>query len=177
MRGRCHKYDNDNPSVEGCNMANELVLDQPQAKKAGRFLGHLFEMIVVMMLGMYVLGAAFGALHELAFGSGFAAAWRDHVGLAAFAMAFNMTVPMVLWMRYRGHSWERCGEMAAPMNLPLLPALVLYGLGAIPARGVLGMQMMLMNPAMLAAMLYRKQEYSAPHTAHRRRRRWFAHAH
>jgi hypothetical protein len=29
-------------------------------------------MIVVMMFGMCVLGAAFGAFHELAFGSGFA---------------------------------------------------------------------------------------------------------
>jgi hypothetical protein len=142
-----------------------------------RFLRHFFEMLLVMMLGMCVLGAAFGAFHELAFGSGFAAAWRDHVGLAAFAMAFNMTVPMVLWMRYRGHSWERGGEMAAAMNVPVLPLLVLYGFDAIPARGVLGGQMMLMIPAMLAAMLYRKEEYSAPHTAHGHRRRWLAHVH
>ena len=66
--------------------------------------------------------------------------------------------------------------MAAAMNLPLLPALVLYGLDAIPAQGVLGMQMMLMVPAMLGAMLYRKEEYSAPHTAHRHHWRWFAEA-
>jgi hypothetical protein len=142
-----------------------------------RFLRHFFEMLLVMMLGMCVLGAAFGAFHELAFGSGFAAAWRDHVGLAAFAMAFNMTVPMVLWMRYGGHSWERGGEMAAAMNLPVLPLLVLYGFDVIPARGVLAGQMMLMIPAMLAAMFYRKEEYSAPHAAHGPRRRWFAHVH
>jgi hypothetical protein len=146
-------------------------------KKASRFLGHFFEMVVVMMLGMCALGAAFGAFHQVAFGSGIAAAWRDHVGLAAFAMAFNMTVPMVLWMRYRGHSWERGGEMALAMNLSLLPALVLYAFDAIPARGVLGMQMMLMIPAMLVAMLYRKGEYSAPHTAHQNHMRWFMHAH
>jgi hypothetical protein len=131
-------------------------------------------MVGVMMFGMVALGAAFGAFHELAFGSGFAAAWRDHVGLAAFAMAFNMTVPMVLWMRYRGHSWERGGEMAAAMNLPLLPAFMLYGLGVIPSEGVLGLQMMLMIPAMLGAMVYRKEEYSAAHTAHRHHWRWFA---
>ena len=154
-------------------METQLVLDQPQGKKR-RFLRHFFELVVVMMGGMVALGAAFGAFHQLALGSGYANAWRDHVGLAAFAMAFNMTVPMVLWMRYRGHSWERGGEMALAMNLPLLPALVLYGFGAIPARGVLGMQMMLMIPAMLAAMLYRKEEYAAPHTAHGHRRRWFA---
>jgi hypothetical protein len=37
--------------------------------------------------------------------------------------------------------------------------------------------MMLMIPAMLAAMLYRKEEYSSPHTAHGHRGRWFAHVH
>jgi hypothetical protein len=162
-------------SIEGVQtMETQLVLDQPQGKKARRFLRHFFEMVVVMMVGMVALGAAFGAFHQFAFGSGYANAWRDHVGLAAFAMAFNMTVPMVLWMRYRGHSSERGGEMALAMNLPLLPALALYGLGAIPARGVLGIQMMLMIPAMLGAMLYRKEEYSPPHTAHGHRRRWSA---
>ena len=146
-------------------MASELVLAPRHENKNRRFALHFFEMLLVMMLGMCVLGGAFGAFHQVAFGSGFAAAWRDHIGLAAFAMAFNMTVPMVLWMRYRGHSWEREGEMALAMNLPLLPLLVLYGLGAISAGAVLGLQMMLMIPAMLGAMLYRKEEYSAPHTA------------
>ena len=155
-----------------------LVLDQPQGKKARHFLRHFFEMIVVMMLGMCVLGAAFGELHGLAFGSGFADAWREYVVLAAFAMAFNMTVPMVLLMRFRGHSWERGGEMAAAMNLPLLPAFVLYAFDAILPEGVLGVQMMLMIPAMLAAMLYRREEYSAPHqkAGHLARSRRFAHA-
>ena len=125
---------------------------------------------------MFVLGVAFRQLHILLLGSGFAAAWDGHVLLAASAMAFNMTVPMALWMRYRGHSWERGGEMAVAMNLPVLPALLLYWLGAIPSEGVLGLQMMLMIPAMLGAMLYRKEEYSAPHTAHRHHTHWFAEA-
>jgi hypothetical protein len=30
---------------------------------------------------------------------------------------------------------------------------------------------------MLVAMLYRKEEYSAPHATHRHHRRWFAGAH
>jgi hypothetical protein len=156
-------------------METEFILDQAQGTK-GRFVRHFFEMFLVMMLGMVAFGMAFRQLHILLFGNGFAGAWDDHVGLAAFAMAFNMTVPMVLWMRYRGHSWERGGEMAAAMNLPLLPGFLLYWLGAIPAEGVLGLQMMLMIPAMLGAMLYRKEEYSAPHTAHRHHRRWFAEA-
>jgi hypothetical protein len=153
-------------------MEAELVLGQ--ARGTGRFIRHFIEMIVVMMLGMCVLGAAWGAIHEIVFGSAFADAWRDYVGLAAFAMAFNMTVPMVLWMRYRGHSWERGGEMAAAMNLPLLPLLVLNWFDAIPARGVLGLQMLLMIPAMLGVMLYRKQEYTAPHSVHRHHGRGYA---
>jgi O-antigen/teichoic acid export membrane protein len=147
-------------------METQLALGRPGGQEARRFLRHFFEMLVVMMLGMCVLGAVFREVHVLVFGSGFAAAWRDHVALAAFAMAFNMTVPMVLWMRHRGHSWERGGEMAAAMNLPLLPLLVLYWGGAMPAAAVLGLQMMLMIPAMLGAMLYRRDEYSALHTTH-----------
>jgi hypothetical protein len=135
---------------------------------ARRFARHFLEMLVVMMLGMCLFGGAFGQLHVLLFGNGFADAWRDHVVLAAFAMAFNMTAPMVLWMRYRGHRWQQGGEMAAVMNLPLIPLLALYWADVIPGRGVLGLQMMLMLPAMLGLMLYRKDEYSAPHSSHRR---------
>jgi len=156
-------------------MQVDIPLPSWFGKPSRRFLRHFVEMLVVMMLGMGVLGVAFRELHVLLFGSGFDAAWRDHIGLAPFAMAFNMTVPMVLWVRHRGHSWERGGEMAAAMTLPVLPLLVLYGFDVIPARGVLGGQMMLMIPAMLGAMFYRKEEYSAPHTAHGHRRRWFAH--
>ena len=154
-------------------MDTGLILDQAQGTNR-RFVRHFFEMVAVMILGMVVLGMAFRGLHLLLFGSGFAAAWDDHVVLAALTMAFNMTVPMVLWMRYRGHSWERGGEMAAAMNLPVLPLLVLYGFDVIPSEGVLGLQHMLMIPAMLGAMLYRKEEYSAAHTAHRHHWQRFA---
>ena len=85
-------------------MYTRLILDRAQGTR--RFVRHFFEMLLVMMLGMSVLGVAFRQLHVLLVGNGFAAAWDDHVVLAAFAMAFNMTVPMVLWMRYRGHSWS-----------------------------------------------------------------------
>ena len=93
-------------------------------------------------------------------------------------MAFNMTMPMVLRMRYRGHSWERGGEMAAAMSLPVVPLLLAYAFDLIPARSVLVGQMMLMIPPMLIAMLFRKEEYTAPHHAarHLNPRRWFAEA-
>jgi hypothetical protein len=63
-------------------LATQLTLDEPQGRKARRFLRHFFEMLGVTMLGMCVLGAVFGTLHVLLFGSGYAA-WRDHVVLDA----------------------------------------------------------------------------------------------
>ena len=158
-------------------METHLFLEPAAGSNWRRFLRHLVEMIVVMMLGMCLLGGAFRELHVLVFGSGFAAAWREHAGLAAYGMAFSMTVPMVLLMRYRGHSWERGGEMALAMNLPVLPVLALYVFDVVGFDGVLGLQMALMIPAMLAAMLYRKEEYSAPHATHRHRRRLFTGLH
>jgi hypothetical protein len=140
------------------------IADRPTRVWKRPFARHLLEMVVAMMLGMCILGAAFRELHVVVFGTGFAAAWRDHVALAAFAMGFNMTVPMVLWMHHRHHSWERGGEMAGAMILPVLPLLLLDWLGAIPGGVVLGLQMILMIPAMLALMLYRKDEYPVPHS-------------
>jgi hypothetical protein len=95
------------------------VLHHPRAVPSERgpqlktFLRHVFEMIVAMMLGMVVLGMTFRAIHLAVFGTAFDDAWHEHTELAVFAMTFNMTLPMVAWMRHRGHAWERCGEMAA----------------------------------------------------------------
>jgi hypothetical protein len=129
-------------------------------RRRRRFLRHAVEMTIAMLIGMVVLGMAFRQLHLALFGTGFDDAWHEHTELAAFAMAFNMTLPMVLLMRYRGHSWERGGEMAAAMFLPALPLLVLLWLGLVSAHWVLPLQMALMLPSMVAAMLYRVDEYS-----------------
>lgn len=128
-----------------------------------RFVRHALEMTLAMMLGMCILGMAFRQIHVALFGTGFDDAWRQHTELAAFAMAFNMTLPMVAWMRHRGHSWERCGEMAAAMFVPALPLLALLWLGRISPGLVLPLQMALMLPSMILAMLYRVEEY-AGHT-------------
>jgi hypothetical protein len=125
-----------------------------------RFLRHVLEMTVAMVLGMVVLGMAFRQLHIALFGTGFDDAWHKHTELAVFAMAFNMTLPMMAWMHHRGHSWERGGEMAAAMFLPALPLLVLLWLGLMSAHWVLPLQMLLMLPSMILAMLYRGDEYA-----------------
>jgi hypothetical protein len=131
----------------------------PQLK---RFLRHVIEMAVAMMLGMAVLGMTFRAIHLALFGTGFDAAWHEHTELAVFAMTFNMTLPMVALMRYHGHEWQRCGEMAAPMFGLACTLLVPFWLGALSADAVLPSEMALMLPTMIAVMALRFDEYAGP---------------
>lgn len=131
------------------------------------FLRHLAEMIIAMLLGMCILGMAFRGIHTALFGGGFDAAWRQHTELAVFAMTFNMTLPMVLWMHHRGHTWERCGEMAGAMFLLALVVLVPSWAGAISSGVVLPLEMVML-PAMIGVMAVRYDEYATHAPAHSR---------
>ena len=144
----------------GSAIRSEALLKTSSWPRWRGFLRHLVEMTVAMVLGMVVLGIAFRQLHIVLFGTGFDDAWHRHTELAVFAMAFNMTLPMVVWMHHRGHSWERGGEMATAMFLPALALLVLFWLGVLSAHVVLPLQMVLMLPSMILALLYRVDEYA-----------------
>jgi hypothetical protein len=88
--------------------------------------------------------------------------WQDdEIELLLLGMAFTMTVPMVAWMRYRGHSWARGWEMAAAMFAPSVAAIVLLWAGAVEdSDALLMIQHIAMLPAMLAVMLLRVGEYT-----------------
>jgi len=92
----------------------------------GRFVMHYVEMLVAMFAGMLVLWMPLVALGP-----------PDATELELIGMAFTMTVPMVAWMRYRGHGWAPAWEMTAAMF-----------------------------PAMLVAMLLRRSEYTGHAMAH-----------
>ena len=67
-------------------------------------------------------------------------------------------------MRYRGHGWERCGEMAAAMfALGLRAARACSGSACSRPHVVLPLEMALMLPAMIAVMALRFEEYAEPH--------------
>ena len=114
------------------------------------FLRHYLEMVVAMLLGMGVFVAALGALDvELA------------VGLELIGMAVSMTVPMVAWMRYRGHGWGPSAEMTAAMLVPTAVALVLLGAALVEdEHALLMIQHVAMFPLMFVAMLLRRDEYA-----------------
>jgi flagellar biosynthetic protein FliP len=116
------------------------------------FLRHYLEMCLAMLLGMAGLGLCSALLVDL----------PDRTGVRLVEMAVWMTVPMVAWMRHRGHGWRPTNEMAASMLLPAALALVLLATGATTdEHGLLVLEHTLMFPAMLAAMLLRVDEYTA----------------
>ena len=129
-----------------------------------RFARHFGEMIVAMIVGM----AALGALWRVALSpwiADFSAFTDEHVSLVALVMAFDMTLPMVAWMRFRGHDWVRGAEMAGAMFVPTVALICLLEIGALAGDSLIGLQHAVMLPAMLGVMLWRRQAYSHAHRA------------
>jgi hypothetical protein len=112
-----------------------------------RFIGHFVEMVVVMLIGMGVLTAVLGMPHS------------SPIEVQAIYMAATMTLPMAGWMLIRGHSRRGTAEMAAAMILPVAALFPMLWAGLISGHALLDLQHVLMVPAMLGAMLYRRAEY------------------
>jgi hypothetical protein len=128
----------------------------------GRFVRHFLEMVVAMTVGMAlwpVWTAVFGWLD-----------WSgvlDRADIAALVLATSMSIAMVVWMRYRRHSWVSTLEMCAAMYVPFVVLFVPFWLAVVEGDVVIIMGHVLMLPAMLAVMLRRRDEYSHDHRAHR----------
>jgi hypothetical protein len=122
-----------------------------------RFVRHYLEMLLAMFVGMVALGAPFEAVVH-----------PESASAKTTEMGVTMTLGMVAWMRYRGHGWRPCNEMAASMLLPTALALLLLALGAATGTTALGIQHVMMLPGMLVVMLMRRDEYSRRHAHHRR---------
>jgi uncharacterized membrane protein YhaH (DUF805 family) len=124
------------------------------------FARHFGEMVLAMLLGMVLLGGLAELLFA-AFGSGLS---DQSGGAQVMLMGLNMTVPMVIWMSYRGHAVARNAEMAMSMIVPSVAAAVLAWAGVLESAAALGVQHASMIPAMLAVMLWRYEEYSHAHS-------------
>jgi hypothetical protein len=135
---------------------NPGVSSRRASKRA--FVRHFVEMVLAMFLGMAVLG---GLAHLAFAGSG---GMTDQPGsVQVLLMGLSMTLPMVIWMSFRGHSRARNAEMAASMIVPSVAAAALAAAGALDASAALGVQHAVMIPAMLGVMLWRYEHYSHPH--------------
>lgn len=108
---------------------------------------HVIEMLVVMFAGMGILGLVMGMPHD------------SPIAVQALWMTATMTVPMVGWMLFRGHSRRASLEMAAAMGSPLLVLLPALGARLTSADAILDLTHVAMLPTMLGAMLIRRTEY------------------
>ena len=130
--------------------------------KTKHFIRHYVEMVVAMFAGMFALGGA--ALLILGLDSN--RLFEDSPELALTGMALTMTIPMVAWMRHRGHGWPASWEMTASMFVPTLVAIALLWIGALESgHTAMGIQHVIMFPAMLGVMFLRLDEYTG-HAAH-----------
>jgi hypothetical protein len=131
-----------------------------------QFVRHYVEMVIAMFLGMAILGLPAGwALSAM--GSSWSALNDDAPALMLLGMAATMTVPMVAWMRYRGHGWRANTEMSASMILPTFAVIAMLGAGVVTDMGILMVvEHVAMLLAMLAAMLLRPAEYTCGAHAH-----------
>jgi hypothetical protein len=125
-----------------------------------RFARHYAEMVSAMVLGMVVLGVPAGWALEAA-GTSWAGLEADAPALMLLGMALTMTVPMVGWMRHRGHGWRAANEMSAAMLLPTAAVIGLLGTALVEdLDALLALEHVTMLLAMLGAMLLRPAEYT-----------------
>jgi hypothetical protein len=91
---------------------------------------------------------------------GYASPFSQLPELSVLVVAFNMTAPMVAWMRFRGMAWRPIVEMSAAM---VVWALLLVGAGwlGILEMGTLAIvEHNLMMPVMLIPMFFRLDLYT-----------------
>jgi len=123
----------------------------------GRFVLHFFEMCMPMCIGWAVGDVVYFALADLL---GSSDPFRDWPELSLAIVTFNMTVPMVAWMRFRGMAWRPIAEMAAAMVILALLILVSGWVGIVAMDTLPWLAHGLMMPAMLVPMLVRLDLYT-----------------
>ena len=138
----------------------------PAVRSVLHFVMHIGEMLLAMFVGMAVFGALFSGV-LFAVGTSFDEALEAAPVLIALVLMFNMSAPMVLWMRHRGHSPARVAEMAGAMLAVGLAACVLLWASLIESTAICGVECALMVPVMIAVMLLHPGDYSRPAGAHR----------
>ena len=116
------------------------------------FVLHLGEMFLAMIIGMAALDAVLEGILALA-GTSYAVLIDDAPTTVALILMFNMTVPMLLWMRVRGHEASEVSEMGVAMIVVGAITVFLLWLSAIDAAAICGVECGLMLPGMVAAML------------------------
>jgi hypothetical protein len=131
--------------------------DREEEMSTRKFVGHYVEMVLVMFVGMGVYGGLL-ALSVVDFSG-------QSPEVRLLGMALSMALPMVPWMRYRGHGWAPTWEMTAAMLVPGVAAIAMLRAGVVEDLDTLfGIEHSAMFIAMFAVMLARRAEYAGTRT-------------
>jgi hypothetical protein len=118
------------------------------------FIVHYLQMLAAMLAGMVVLGPLSMLVPQEA-----------GAEVHALLMATWMSIGMLGWMRWRRHSWIATAQMALAMYVAFAVLFPPYWLGVLSAGGLMLGGHVLMLPAMVVAMLHRREEYVAYHAS------------
>jgi hypothetical protein len=127
----------------------------------GHFLWHFVQMCLAMCIGGGILNAlVFLAAPTLI---GYPDPRQQLPELSLLAIAFIYSLPMALWMRFRGMEWRPILEMSgAAIGLAIL-LIGLAWLGIIPRSSLRGWELGFCGPAcvlMVVVMLFRLDLYT-----------------
>ena len=88
------------------------------------------------------------------------AGWSGTIEATSAVMTAAMAVPMVGWMRHRGHRWAHGLEMSLAMYAGFAVLLPWYWAGLLAPATVLGAGHLLMLLFMLVAVLLRRHDHA-----------------
>jgi hypothetical protein len=156
------------PREQGASGASsKLVHHRPPSGRTqvGHFLRHYLEMCAAMCLGEAVLDVLFFGGAWLIWHANLISQFPE---LSTLVIAFNMSVPMIAWMRFRGMEWRPTLEMSGAMFVEAIVLIGVSWLGIITKSSLVFWQEALMMPIMLIPMLFRLDLYTGRvgHRAH-----------
>ncbi|HEU4948270.1 MAG TPA: hypothetical protein VFT31_14055 [Kribbella sp.] len=126
---------------------------------------HYLEMCVVMCVGAVSLSVLFFGAAALL---GYTDLPERAPELTALVVAINLSLPMAVWMRFRGMDWRPTLEMSGATMVAGLLLIAAYRLDVIEQSSLMELQTGLFAcPLMLVVMLTRFRLYSAKHNHHR----------
>lgn len=128
-----------------------------------QFSWHFVQMVVAMTVGMAVLAAKWPPVFAKL-------GWPDALQrpeVAVLVVATDMAIGMALWMWWKRHGWASIAEMTLAMYVPFVALFPGLWLGILSGDALMIGGHVLMVPAMLAAMWWRRDEYARPHVGRR----------
>jgi hypothetical protein len=146
------------------NAIYEAASPYKKIAKTGYFFRHFLEMCLAMCIGGIALNILF---FYTAAQIGYPNLLSNFPEFSILAIGINLAIPMIVWMRFRGHNWRLTLEMASTSIILAALLIGMSGLGIIPKNSMLEWIRSLACPTMLIPMLLRLDTYTGHHAGHK----------